>query len=386
MVLHFSTIMQPDKLVFDEQYYIPAAKSILQGAGTDRIEHPPLAQLIIAAGIWLFGDNPLGWRFLPVVFGIIGLIFFYLICRQLKMTRKYAYLATFLLSFENQTFIQSSIAMLDVFSLAFMMASFWLYLKGRYITSGAMVGLAILSKLTGVLAALVIIVHWLLTDRTHWKRLFIFIVVTLATFWILMPLLEFTIWHKWLNPLTQVRFMLDSNSLATFAHHPLDAMLSRPWDWLIRPIILTYWIDPHYLAMISPPIWALIIPATIFIALKSWRPNNAAIFALTWFAGTYLVWIPVSLATERISYIFYFYPAVGAICIALSLAFSDLDNITGRVSTRATRGCLRLIMPVYLLLCLGAFVILSPVTYWWKVPLCAVAYVVSRYYFTMEGS
>ena len=42
-----------------------------------------------------------------------------------------SFLATFLLSLENLSFVQASIAMLDVYSLAFMLLPFWLYLKGR---------------------------------------------------------------------------------------------------------------------------------------------------------------------------------------------------------------------------------------------------------------
>jgi dolichyl-phosphate-mannose-protein mannosyltransferase len=69
LALHFATIMQPAEPVFDEKYYVPAARYILQGSGTDRIEHPPLAQLIITGGIFIFGDNPFGWRFFSIVFG-----------------------------------------------------------------------------------------------------------------------------------------------------------------------------------------------------------------------------------------------------------------------------------------------------------------------------
>ena len=101
LALHFSTIMSPPAPVFDEQYYVPAARYILQGEGTDRIEHPPLAQLFISAGIFLFGDNPFGWRFFSVLFGLAGIVFFYLICRRLGMPGKYAFLGAFLFSFEN---------------------------------------------------------------------------------------------------------------------------------------------------------------------------------------------------------------------------------------------------------------------------------------------
>lgn len=380
LALHLATIMQPPSPVFDEQYYVPSALSILQGTGTDRTEHPPLGQLLIASGIKCFGDNPFGWRFFSILFGIAGVVIFYFICRQLRLSGKYAFLPAFLLSFENLSFVQSSIAMLDVFSLTFMLASFWLYLKGKYKLAGVMVGLATLAKLTGILALPIIILHWLLTSRKQLKSLAAGIIVTLATILLLMPLFDFVIWHKWLSPLSQITTMLNITSGSTFAKYPSE-MLSRPWDWIIRPEILTYWIDPHYLAIISPTIWALIIPATAFIFYKSIKGNAAALFALVWLAGTGLIWIPANLITDRMTYIYYFYPATGAVCIAISLVFSALENLSSRTGRNSfIEKSIGSLLPIYLLLCLGAFVILSPVSYWWKSPLCIAAYLASRYY------
>jgi dolichyl-phosphate-mannose-protein mannosyltransferase len=381
--LHFSTIMQPAQAVFDEQYYVPAAQSILQGHGTDRTEHPPLGPLIIASGISIFGDNPFGWRFFPVLFGDIGVFLFYLICLRLRIPRRYAYLAAFLLSFENLTFIQSSLAMLDVFSLTLMLAAFWFYLRGNYVSAGLMTGLAALAKLTGLLALPIIVLHWLITNRRELKPLVMQIIVAPAALLGLMPILDFFIWHKWLSPFSQLSTMLQISSGSTFAKYPSD-MLSRPWEWILKPEILTYWIEPHYLAMISPTLWALIIPATGFIIYRSFKNNAAAIFALVWFAGTYLIWMPASLAGDRMSYVYYFYPAVGSVCLALTLMAISLENFSRNRQPDKWKKLIDLIIPLYLLLSLGAFIILSPVSYGWKAPLCIAAYLFSRYYLSAE--
>ncbi len=53
----------PARMVFDEIYYAKAARQYLQGQEiTEEITHPPLSKLIIALGIRLAGDRPLGWR------------------------------------------------------------------------------------------------------------------------------------------------------------------------------------------------------------------------------------------------------------------------------------------------------------------------------------
>ncbi|MEO5866118.1 MAG: dolichyl-phosphate-mannose--protein mannosyltransferase, partial [Sphingomonas sp.] len=59
----------PHKLVFDEVHYVPAARQLLTLSGPTNIEHPLFGKELIAAGILLFGDNSLGWRFFALLAG-----------------------------------------------------------------------------------------------------------------------------------------------------------------------------------------------------------------------------------------------------------------------------------------------------------------------------
>jgi dolichyl-phosphate-mannose-protein mannosyltransferase len=381
--LHFSTILQPPDRVFDEQYYVPAAQSILQGSGTDRTEHPPLGQLLIAAGIRIFGDNPFGWRIFSVLFGLTGIFLFYLLCLRLGLSPQYSFVAAFLLAFENLAFVQSSLAMLDVFSLTFILAAFWFYLKGSHFASGIMTALAALAKLTGILALPLVLLYWLFTGMKDLKRPLIQIVASFAAFFLLMPVFDAIIWHRWLNPFSQLSTMLHVTSGSTFARYPSE-MLSRPWDWILRPEILTYWIEPHYLAMISPTLWVLIIPVLCFVTYQACKKSRPAVFALAWFILLYLIWIPASLIGDRISYIYYFYPAAGAVCLGLGIGAAALDEVSQRWRSRRWKKTADLVIALYLLLSLGAFIILSPVSWWWKVPLCIAAYLFSRYYVSIR--
>jgi len=379
LVMHFSTIMQPDGLVFDENYYVTDARYILDGEGTERIEHPPLSKLFIVFGMFLFGDNPFGWRFFSVLFGAICIVLFYLICRQLTMSKESSFLATFLLSLENLSFVQASVAMLDVYSLAFMLGSFWLYLKGRYLVSGVSIGLSALSKLSGALALPVILLHWLFTSRARPRRFITSMLSAPASFLLLMPLFDFIIWHKFLNPVEQIETMLRTLSLKTFTLCP-SVIASYPWDWITHPERIIYCLQPNYIGMISPNLWALIVPVVFYLIFRAIKGNSAAIFGLLWFASTYLIWIPVSLITDRISFVFYFYPTIGAICIGLALGLSQLSDIGRTKQTGKLRMVTKLLIPFYLLLHLAAFVILAPVSPWWKVPACVALYVYARYF------
>ena len=81
------------------------------------------------------------------------------------MSRVASNIATFLLAFENLTFLMDSVAMLDVFCVTFMLAAFLLYVNRRYISSGIAIGLSALAKLNGALALPVVFIHWVFSRQ-----------------------------------------------------------------------------------------------------------------------------------------------------------------------------------------------------------------------------
>ena len=395
LVLHFSIIAQPDEPLFDEKHYVPDARLIIDGEGTERLEHPPLSKLFIVAGIQLFGDNPWGWRFFPIIFSVAGIVFFYLICRRLNLSQRVSYLATFLLALENLSFVQGSIAMLDVFSLTFTLAAFWLYLKGRYVMSGVAVGLSVLAKLSGALAILVIGLHWLLTRWQHPRRFLLSMLAAPISFVALMPLFDFAIWHKWLNPITQIQTMLEKTGSIVFSGVD-PGTGARPWEWIFTypnvMEIMPYWWTPRYLGMISPTLWVFIIPIVIFITYKALKGNTPVLFPFAWFVGAYLVLIPAVLITDRVTYIFYIYPAIGAISIGLGIALFQLLDIAEARQKGKLRRFIVVVVPLYLLLHMYTFIIIAPLSIgqttppylgfsitsesiWWAIPLGLLLYI-----------
>ncbi len=360
LVLHFSVIYRPAEPIFDEQHYVPDARNIIRGNGTQRPEHPPLAKLIIAGGILLFGDNPLGWRFFSVLFGTVTLIFFYLICRELGLSKRATVLATFLLSLENLSFVQASVAMLDVYSLTFTMVAFWLYLKEKYLTSGVAVALSALAKLYGGLAAVAIFIHWAGTRFSKRRKFIASLVLTPVAFLVLLTMTNFVISKQFTNPLSLVKEMLELSASITFAT-TTHSGASRPWEWVLLPKMVPYWYNPNYLGVISYTVWALIIPVMVYLGFLSRKGNQAGAFGVSWIAGTYLLWIPTVAISNRISFPFYFYPTVGAICIGLGMGLSWLIDF-GRSGTGKLRRAVRIAVPSYLVLHVIVFFILAPIT------------------------
>jgi dolichyl-phosphate-mannose-protein mannosyltransferase len=366
LAVHFAVIRQPPQQMFDEQHYVPDAVSIFQGNGTNRGEHPPLGKLLFAANISLFQDitDPLSFRLFPVLFGTLSIVLFYLICRRLNLSRAAASLAVFLFGFENLTFVQAGIAMLDVFMVTFMLLCFWLYLRGNYALSGLGGALAALAKLPGVLALGVIVLHWIFTRRTRPVYFIAGLVFSAAAFVGLLSVFNYPIYHELINPLENIQTMFSRMSSLTFenANHPA---MSRPWEWIYLPLVMAYWLTPHYEGAISFNIWALIIPSMGYMIWRIWKRKDldAPVFALSWFAATYLVWIPVVLVSNRVTYIYYFYPAVGAVCLAIAIGLAsawDLRyTIRGKVRHAATWSVIG-----YLTLHLVVFGILGPFYSW----------------------
>lgn len=111
------------------------------------------------------------------------------------------------------------------------------------------------------------------------------------------------------------------------------------------------------------------------------KRSKTAIFVLAWFASTYVFWIPVNLITDRLTYSYYLYPTVGAVCISL---------VQGIAWSLGTRGMTQLVIIAlilsYLMINLFTFVVLIPGTLWANI-LCVVPlYSVYCYYLSKVRS
>ena len=104
----------------------------------------------------------------------------------------------------------------------------------------------------------------------------------------------------------------------------IDRGAAYPWEWILYPFGYK-WADLVSPLHINPMVWIFIIPSIGYIAYEFIKnKTDVSIFALLWFVSTYLPWILIVLATDRVTYYFYFYPTVGAICIAMALVMKRL--------------------------------------------------------------
>jgi dolichyl-phosphate-mannose--protein O-mannosyl transferase len=126
--------------IFDEVYYACDAHSLLKygvehstttGAPfcstTDQaayVVHPPLGKWLIALGEKAFGFNTFGWRFAAALFGTLTVLLVVRIGRRMTGSTLLGGLAGVLLAFDGLHFVQSRVAMLDVFLCFFVVAAF----------------------------------------------------------------------------------------------------------------------------------------------------------------------------------------------------------------------------------------------------------------------
>ncbi|MGI8412497.1 MAG: glycosyltransferase family 39 protein [Solirubrobacteraceae bacterium] len=312
-------------LIFDEAYYVNAARVIAglgppagapyagAPAGVDpNSEHPQLAKLIIAGSIELLGDGPPAWRLGSLLAGSLAIIGLFVLVRAAGGGRWLGLGAASLMAADNLMLVHGRIGTLDVYVLAAMIWAVALYLRGRPVSSGVVLGLGACVKLLAPYALLVLALiealRWLKTrtrpspalprartlrpslalPRTIPASLTRLAACAVSAAGVLVALLAILdriappydpSTHRRLapGPFAHLAHMLSFAAHQTSPHGP-RGIASYPWQWLgdYKPIVYLY-IDPthptrglsgihpavHFLGLISPPILLLAVPALV---------------------------------------------------------------------------------------------------------------------------
>ncbi|MBW3657604.1 MAG: phospholipid carrier-dependent glycosyltransferase [Actinobacteria bacterium] len=198
-VLLFFRLDEPARIIFDETYYVGDARQYLQQAVEFEFAvHPPVGKWLIAAGIALFGDDPVGWRAVGAFLGSLSVLLTYLIGLRLFRRMGFAALAALLLALDGLWIVQARTSMLDIHLAFFVVLGAWLLLVDRdrsglhdepppsldhedrrlpkrshtlRVLAGVAFGLALATKWSGLLplgAAVVLALGWELTWRRRW--------------------------------------------------------------------------------------------------------------------------------------------------------------------------------------------------------------------------
>jgi dolichyl-phosphate-mannose-protein mannosyltransferase len=337
--------------------------------GTGKYDH------IAGRPIFVFTDNAFGWRFFSIIFGTLGIAVFYFICRNLKLSLRTALIATFLFAFEDMTFMHSSLALLDVFMVTFMLAAIYLYLNENYLLTGVFIALSAQCKLVGVLIFIALALHFIIYRRQKWTPFISMFLVSAVAYVVFIMVFDFLIIGGFENPVTRINAMLSGTAANVFTV-PKLSISSYPWTWLYPQFFqvsynsdnvpfIVYGYDPQYISFISTTIQIFIIPALGYMLAKAVKGSQSAGLVLLWFLATYLVWIPLTIVTNRVTFVFYFLSTTPAMCIGIGMAIGDMMDWLKRkrerlgittVGSRVWYG----VIGFYLLLHLAIFVVLNP--------------------------
>lgn len=131
-ILRLVGLRTPDKKIFDEIYYAVDAHHLLQhGVEWDDktntgsfIAHPPLGKWIIGIGEQLWGYNSFGWRIMSVVAGVISVVILIRLARRMFRSTLLGCAAGLLMTLDGMAFVSSRVALLDIFLMMFVLASF----------------------------------------------------------------------------------------------------------------------------------------------------------------------------------------------------------------------------------------------------------------------
>ncbi|MHB1869084.1 MAG: glycosyltransferase family 39 protein, partial [Nitrososphaerales archaeon] len=143
--------------VFDESYYVPAAKDLLNLVPSN-LEHPFFGKIWGALGIYLFGNDFFGWRIFYVAIGVLSVWALYELALNFFSKEK-ALFAASMLGFETLFFIHTSLDLLEGPAILFALLGFLAYFKRRYYWAAAAFGLSVLSKEWGVYFVVVLFLY-----------------------------------------------------------------------------------------------------------------------------------------------------------------------------------------------------------------------------------
>ena len=248
--------------IFDEIYYVDGARDYLKygvevtGSDPEFIVHPPVGKWMIAAGIKLFGDNPLGWRFMTALVGSLMILLIALIAHRLFYSPILTALAAGLMAIDGLALVHSRTALLDNFLAFFILCATYFFVARRYWWSGLFLGLALATKWSALYFILIFGAIALYRAFAHHtgRDLIRPSLSRIASFGILPIAVYITSWWGWFASSRGWDRFHSGNPISSFIYyhqemlnfhtglsekHPYQA---NPWSWLImgRPTSFFY--------------------------------------------------------------------------------------------------------------------------------------------------
>ena len=352
-VLRVINLGLPKGFVFDEVYYVDAARDLLKygvevdGANPEFIVHPPIGKWLIASGIRLFGDTEFGWRFASAVFGTLLILLVARLVHVLFYSPLLTALSAALMAVDGLLLVHSRTALLDLFLTFFTVLGVLLWHRNRHIWAGIAFGLAIGCKWSAIyfVAVIGLIAVYRILIAHDIRKSVKPIAAKFAQYGLLPVFVYMLTWTGWFISDRGWSRQWSTNPLLSWLHyhsemlnfhtgltqtHPYQA---NPWSWLImgRPTSFFYAAPKgcgakdcaqEVLALGTPLLWwvgtiaAAVVVGFWIKSLILHRIDAAATIVVIGFAAGYLPWFAMQQRT-----VFTFYAIVIQPFLVLAIVY-----------------------------------------------------------------
>jgi dolichyl-phosphate-mannose--protein O-mannosyl transferase len=365
LALSIPRLTTPAVYVFDELYYAYTAGKYVAGDEAYSTEipprqdpaiewtHPPLAKLLIAGGILLAGDNPLGWRIASVLFGVAGAVVTYLLALSLTGSRVTSGLAAGLLLMDGLYLVESRTGMSNLFVLVFANGALLAFCRVLTVSpervgppllaTGLFIGLGMATKWSGIaLAGLVgLVVCWrtiqlwrlaratnqsaAVDARAGHRAYLLWAPIALVALPLAIYLASYL--HFWLTGHNWADFIALHRDMLAY-HRNLGVVHddSSPWwQWPLAARGVWYFVDERrrdgafVFANGNPLLYWPMVVAVAWVVIDWWGRRSAALLILI--IGFFGQWLPWAFS-PRGTFIYHFMPVVPLGCIAIALVLT----------------------------------------------------------------
>ncbi len=377
VALFLINIGEPKGYVFDEVYYVNAAKRLVEGTGNTNWEHPPLGKYIIGASIKVEGDRGLGWRLPSALFGGISLVGMYFWSWAVFRRERYAVWVALAALFSQIFFVLARTGILDmmmfaflVFGLAAVCAAWDDSLPPRTVTRLILFAVLMFALCSAIkwlgfvpwifLLAIIGIIRLM---QRYGARLFRFpnprpdqpndwytpALWQGVHFTRLLPLLTVVPFLIYFVTFIPIAFMpgmdhglrgiiaLQRDILYGHMSVPAGSEISSPWySWPLTrvPIWFANYPEPGAPEIVRPVgyipnpfiVWGGFL-AVFYAFWRWWRTRSRASFhAWVWYGLLYLCW---AVIPRRVMFVYYYFPAAMALTLALAYGFIQIEERRG---------------------------------------------------------
>ena len=310
---------------FDETHYLKAALDWIQLTPTTNLEHPPLGKLIIASGIKLYGQNPFGFRMMNVFSGTLIITFTFLIAEILFIDLLWASFVTIFSLLNFWIYINSRIAMLDIFLVQFYIMAIYFYLafdksriKRYFWLSSFFWGIAVAIKWSGVFLYFpfisYLIIHTIYKkEYKKLKWLIGFGIFSICIYFLTFSPYMFTkggYKYNFYEIVFKLPFTMLELQSSVPAEHPYASSWFS-WVFMLRPIWYEFKQFPitqtfRGVILLGNPVQMFIgFVSVVMLTLRINRINHITRMLLLTFLFSWMIW---GVLPRKVYFFYYFFP------------------------------------------------------------------------------